>query len=159
MPFYPIMNGCSLILIDSQVFPLGNQAFLTYVNNLNIPAQWLDDRKDGSIQSCVIAVLNICFHLADGYPFKPVAHSSNIALCENFLHSPRLLMLNRKQFIADMTVCVFYLHPNRAQDAITHTYAHTIPFLFLLSACKNLSVFVKNGATLCANLSDTKRTT
>lgn len=31
-PFMPIMNDCSLTLIDSQVFPLGNQAFSTFIN-------------------------------------------------------------------------------------------------------------------------------
>lgn len=51
---YPIMNGCSLILIDSQEFPLGNQAFLTSVNTLNIPAQCLDDKRESSIQAQVL---------------------------------------------------------------------------------------------------------
>lgn len=62
------MNDCSLILIDSQAFPLGNQAFLTSVNTLNIPE---DDgkEKDGeesSSQSYVMAMLKIYFWLANG---------------------------------------------------------------------------------------------
>lgn len=32
VPSWPIVNDCSLILIDSKVFPLGNQAFLTSVS-------------------------------------------------------------------------------------------------------------------------------
>lgn len=64
------MNGCSLILIDSQVLPLGNQAFLTPVNTLNIPVQMVDDRREGTIQSYVMAMLNICFQFADRYSFN-----------------------------------------------------------------------------------------
>lgn len=153
---YPIMNGCSLILIDSQVLPQGNQEFLTSVNTLNIPVQRLDDR--GKALSNLMYMLKVCFWLPYGYSIVMVGYiRHSLDTCWN-------TALNKKLAFSEVIDAELANNSSptwqfkHKMQSHTHIRARQ-PFLFLFFLPVRIClVFVKHGATVRAK-PFTQRTT